>query len=394
MKTATIIIPTYNEKENISKIVPVLQEVFKSIKNWNINILVVDDSSPDKTADAVKKLQKKYKNLHLLLNKKKAGLGSAYLKGMARAFGDLKADVAFEFDADFSHDPKKIPELLKKIDEGYDLVLGSRYVKGGSIPDNWGLHRKLLSRVGNLVIMLILTDFRIRDWTAGYRAISKKVYEAVYKEMSSERFSGYTFQIGFLHKTVRKGFKVAEVPINFIDRTIGESKLGAEYIKNTLIYIVKVRIQEIIKNRVFKFAFVGGIGTLVQLLSLIIFRAILPEFSWFFWTKFLLATLMAIEMAIISNFIWNNLWTFSDRKLKTSQIPSKFIQFNLASLGSVLIQLVINSSGEFLIGLHDLFKLPILGFMVDTGLIFAITGIIIGLFWNFFAYSKFIWRKK
>lgn len=394
MKKAVIIIPTYNERENIAKMIPTLQEVFKKIKNWQMEILVVDDTSPDKTYELVKDLQKKHKNLHLLVNKKKAGLGGAYLKGMAKAFGELKAEVIFEFDADFSHDPNKIPELLKKIDDGADLVLGSRYVKGGSIPENWALYRKFLSIVGNMVIMTVLTDFRIRDWTAGYRAISKKVYEAVHKEMSSERFSGYTFQIGFLHKTVRKGYKVAEVPIDFVDRTIGESKLGAEYLKNTLLYIFKVRIEEIINNRIFKFAFVGGIGTLVQLLSLTILRFLMPEFSFFFLTKFLLATLLSIELAILSNFILNNLWTFADRKLKLSQFPSKFIQFNIASMGSIIIQLIVNASGENLIGLFSLFTLPFINFTVDTGLVFALTGIVIGLFWNFFAYNTFIWKKK
>ena len=394
MQKAIVIIPTYNEKENISKMIPVLQEVFKKIKNWEMHILVVDDTSPDKTYETVERLQKSNKNLHLLINKQKAGLGKAYLKGMEMAFGQLKADLVFEFDADFSHDPNKIPQLLKKIDEGFDLVLGSRYVKGGSIPDNWGLHRKILSMGANILTATVFTNFSIRDWTAGYRAIKKQVFEAVHDEMKSERFSGYAFQIGFLHKTVRNGFKVAEVPIHFIDRTIGESKVGVEYIINTLIYIFRARAREISENRIFKFAFVGGIGTLVQLTSLTIFRALLPQFAIFFLTQFLFSTLLAIELAILSNFILNNLWTFADRKLKQSQYVSKFLQFNLASMGSVLIQLVINSGGEMLVGLHNLFTLSLINFTVDTGIVFAITGIIIGLFWNFFAYNRFIWRKK
>ncbi len=394
MKKAIVIIPTYNEKENIRKMVPVLEKVFAKIKNWKMELLVVDDTSPDKTYEEVASLSKKYKFVNLLVNKQKAGLGGAYLKGMDHAFHKLGADVVFEFDADFSHDPEILPSFLNMIDNGYDMVLGSRYIAGGSIPEDWGWYRKFLSIVGNLIIMVVLTDFKIRDWTTGYRAITKEVYESVYQELSSERFSGYTFQIGFLHKAIRRGFKVAEVPLKFVDRTIGESKLGAEYIKNTLLYIFKARIKEILASRIFKFAFVGGIGTLVQLITLTLFRAMLPEFSYLFVTKFLLATMMAIEMAIISNFVLNNLWTFADRKLKTSQIPSKFIQFNIASMGSILIQLVINSLGEMLIGLHDLFTLPIINFTIDTGLIFAVTGILIGLFWNFFAYNRFIWKKK
>lgn len=394
MKKAVVIIPTYNEKDNVPLVLEALDKVFTKIKSWDMQVLIVDDTSPDKTYEVVKKLQKKYKFLDLVINKKKAGLGGAYLKGMDYAFNKLKADVCFEFDADLSHDPKILPLFLEKIDLGYDLVLGSRYIKGGSIPEDWGLRRKFLSVVGNLTIMTVLTDFRIRDWTTGYRAIKKEVYQDVYQELNSERFSGYTFQIGFLHKTVRKGYKVAEVPLKFVDRTYGHSKLGNEYIKNTLLYIMKVRLDEIINHRIFKFAFVGGIGTLVQLTTLTIFRNIFPQFAFLFFTQFLFSTLLSIEMAILSNFILNNVWTFADRKLKKEQYVSKFIQFNIASLGSVLIQLIVNSGGELLIGLHDLFKLPIIAMTIDTGMIFAITGILIGLFWNFFAYNKFIWKKK
>lgn len=394
MKKAIVVIPTYNESKNVGPVTEKLQEVFKKITDWKMEILIVDDTSPDKTYEVVQDLQKKQKNLHLVINQKKAGLGGAYLRGFKEAFGKLDADVVFEFDADLSHDPTKIPDFLKMIDDGYDMVLGSRYIPGGGIPNDWGFHRKFLSIVGNIVIMTVLTDFRIRDWTGGYRAITKKVYNDVHKEMDSERFSGYTFQIGFLHKAVRKSYKVGEVPFKFVDRTEGESKMGGEYIKNTLIYILKVRLEEIIKNRFFKFAFVGGIGTLIQLISLTVLRAIIPDFNWLFFTKFLTATLISIELAIISNFILNNLWTFADRKLDSKTIPSKFIQFNIASTGSIIIQFIVNFLGEKLIGLKPLFNLPIINFNVDSGLIFAMTGIIIGLFWNFFAYNTFIWKKK
>ena len=394
MKKAIIVIPTYNESKNVGPVTQQLQAVFKTIKDWKMEILVVDDTSPDKTYEVVEQLQKKQKNLHLVINKKKSGLGGAYLRGFKEAFGPLGADVAFKFDADLSHDPTKVPKFLKKIDQGYDMVLGSRYIEGGGIPEDWGIDRKFMSIVGNLIIMTVLTDFSIRDWTGGYRAVTKKVYESVHKELGSERFSGYTFQIGFLHKAVRKGFKIGEVPFKFIDRTEGESKLGSEYVKNTLIYIFKVRIEEIIKSRFFKFAFVGGIGTLIQLTSLTILRSLIPELKWLFFTNFLLSTLISIEIAIISNFILNNLWTFADKKLNPKQIPSKFIQFNIASTGSIIIQFIVNFFGESTIGLKPLFALPLIGFMIDTGLIFAMTGIVIGLFWNFFAYNKFIWNSK
>jgi dolichol-phosphate mannosyltransferase len=159
-------------------------------------------------------------------------------------------------------------------------------------------------------------------------------------------------------------------------------------------YIIKVRIEQLLQSKVFKFVMVGGFGALVQLMSLQLYRFLLPEFQISILTKYLLATLLSIETAIVSNFIFNNIWTFSDRKLKPAQIPSKFVQFNLTSMGSLLIQLAIAAAGQQFIGIFDLFTLPILNVVVDTGMVFAVVGILVGMFWNFFAYTTFIWKKK
>jgi len=188
-----------------------------------------------------------------------------------------------------------------------------------------------------------------------------------------------------LHKTVREGCEVAEVPVESVDRTQCVSKLGSEYIKNTLMYIFKARFQEIIKHRVFKFVVVGGFGAFIQLTTLQIWRIFLP---------FQIAFFLSVECAIVSNFFWNNLWTFSDRKLHPSRWPKKFLQFNIASSGSLIIQQIVALVGEFGIGLFALFTLPIIKFTVDTGTVYAMVGIFMGLFWNFFAYNKFIWKKK
>jgi len=384
MKTGIVIIPTYNERENIQKVVPALEDIFKKAPNWDLGILVVDDTSPDKTYDAVMDLQKKYKNLHLFVNKKKSGLGGAYLKGMDQAFHHLNADVVFEFDADLSHDPLKIPEFLKKIDEGYDMVLGSRYIAGGGIPQDWGWHRKLLSVWGNFFINVVLADFRIRDWTGGYRAITKPVYDAVIKDMQSERFTGYTFQIGFLHKAVQRNFKIAEVPFHFVDRTIGESKMGMDYIKNSLIFILKVRAKDIMSNRLFKFVVVGGLGATIQFIALFLFSKV---------TSFLVADFFAIEIAILSNFLINNSWTFSDRKLRLAEYPIHFLKFNIASAGSIIIQLIVAFVGKSLFGTGNLFFIPVVGTGFSLKYVYAGVGILLGMIWNFFAYNTFIWRK-
>lgn len=384
-KKACVIIPTYNEAGNIELTVKQLQEIFKQVADWQMQILVVDDSSPDKTSDKVRTLQKEYSNLHLLINKTKDGLGSAYLKGMDYAFDKLQAEVVFEFDADLSHDPKKIPLFLAKIDEGYGLVIGSRYIPGGSIPRDWGLHRKFLSRGGNIVIKTILTNFSISDWTTGFRAITKETFQKISPEMREQRFSGYTFQIGFLYKAVQKKIKIAEVPFHFIDRTIGESKIGPEYIINSLIFLGKTRVLELMQTRIFKFLVVGSVAAGLQLVLLEVWRKLF---------SYQLANIFAIECAIIFNFILNNFWTFKDRKLKLKQVPLKFIQFNLTSAGSILIQLLVAFLGVTFIGIKEVLVLPIIHYLLDTGPIFSAVGIIIGMFWNFFAYNFFIWKKK
>lgn len=376
-QTVVIIIPTYDEKGNIGRAIDQLEKVFQEVPlKYDMRILVVDDSSPDGTAAEVKDKIREFKNVYLLINKKKMGLGGAYLSGMKYAVETLNPDIFFEFDADLSHDPKLVPQFLEKLEQGYDLVLGSRYIKGGAIPNNWGLKRKFYSVVGNMIIMTVLTDFRIRDWTTGYRAITRRVYDKVCPLLGEERFFGYTFQIGFLHKTVRAGFKVGEVPLKFVDRTLGRSKLGAEYIKNTLIYIFKARLLEFV--RFFKFLAVGGTGLFIQTIL-----------YWFlgFGIKILspsLATIVGGQMAILSNFILNNVWTFKDRKIadvKTGLV--KLVQFYLTSnIAVLLIQGGTMRIGEAVVG-----QTPpwIHGFYVLS--------MILTLIFNFTVYNKYIWKK-
>ncbi len=405
---AIIIIPTYNEKPNITKLLPRIDTVRKKISDWDLEVLVVDDSSPDGTAEAVESLQKKYPYLHLLINKNKSGLGGAYLKGMAHAFGKLKADVVFEMDADLSHDPKKVPEFLAALDAGADMVLGSRYIPGGSIPSNWGWHRKFLSVAGNNIISLVLWSRAVKDWTGGYRAIRKSVYNKVHTELeASARFTGYTFQIGFLLKAIRGGFKIAEVPFHFIDREVGESKLGTEYIVNTLRYILSTRVREIMQMRLFKFVIVGGVGFLVNTIFFNIFK------YFGLWTSLsttfgipaqhgllelilsdqALAVILSAELAILSNYLWNNLWTFQDRQIHgiVSHL-SKFAQFNLGSVGSIFIQYVVMQTSLRLFGVFTL--LTLFGLPIASDNLYLAAGVIIGMVWNFSIYSLVIWRKK
>lgn len=395
MKRAVVIIPTYNERGNIEKTIATVSAVFSTIKTWDMQILVVDDTSPDKTYEVVDAIAQKNKRVHLLINKKKSGLGGAYIAGMRKAFYEMDATAVFEFDADLSHDATKIPLFLKSLDAGSDMVLGSRYIPGGSMPNDWAVHRKILSVGANMLIRLVFMDFKIKDWTSGYRAIRKEVFEAVVPEIDSDQFSGYTFQIGFLYHAKRKGFKIdPDIAYNFIDREVGQSKIGPEYIKNTLHFIFKMRIGEIMKSKFFKFALVGGLGAAVQFMSLVFFRSILPDFNWGFVTQYLTALFLSTEVAVLSNFILNNSWTFAQEKIKAAQLIPKFLQFNVASTGSIIIQLIVGTLGEKLLGLFTLFTVPIINMKIDTGHIYVVLGILLGMVWNFFAYTKFIWKKK
>lgn len=370
-----IIIPTYNEKGNIEKLISILQEdIFPKIKNHTMSILVVDDSSPDGTAEEVKKLMGKWGNIDLDIGEKH-GLGAAYVRGMTYAIDKMKADILFEMDADLSHDPKKIPEFLKKIDEGYDMVIGTRYTQGGSIPNNWGLHRKLYSIFGNLLVRTILMRFKIHDWTGGYRALKKEVFLKEKHELTD--FKGYTFQVSFLHKTVRDGFKVGEVPIQFTDRTLGRSKIAPrEYIIDLLVYIIRARIRELIKGRFGKFLMVGGIGFIINALVL---RTLVEFGNWHPAS----ANLVGASIAIFSNYNLNNIWTFKERQ--STSITSYLLKligfYASSSFGVVCIQ-----TGTIFVGTHVIGQ--------QYYFIYFLIGTFFLLIWNFTIYNKIIWRKK
>lgn len=172
-----IIIPTYNERENLSSLIAALQKQFERIKH-EMHVLVVDDSSPDGTADVVRKLQASHTNLHLLMGRKQ-GLGVAYIRGMRHAMDALGAEVVYEMDADFSHKPEDVPQLMAAIDQGADFVIGSRYVTGGTIPREWGWFRRLNSRFGNLVARYVAGIYSVRDCTAGFRAIRASTLSSI-----------------------------------------------------------------------------------------------------------------------------------------------------------------------------------------------------------------------
>lgn len=315
-----IIVPTYNERENIVGLIEALHGQFASLRH-DMNILVVDDNSPDGTADAVRGLQQLFPELQLIEGRK-AGLGAAYIRGMTHAIEQMAAEVVFEMDADFSHKPEDVPRLMAEIDAGADFVIGSRYVKGGSIPENWGFLRRLNSLGGNFVARYLAGIYRVRDCTAGFRAIRSSVLRDI--DFSRLRIQGYAFQVALLHAAVTDGARVVEVPVDFVDRTQGESKLGLSDIIEFVENAWWIRLQS---SRTFiKFAVVGAVGVVVNLgfFTLLLGMGL---------NKFL-ASPIAIEISIVANFLFNNYWTFRGRKTK-DRVRIKGLKFNAVSLAAL-----------------------------------------------------------
>ena len=246
MKIAKIVVvlPTYKERENIGRLIPELLGQFKKIPQHDFQILVVDDNSPDGTGEKVRRLSKLQSNqdkIHLLAGKKR-GLGAAYIRGFKYALNNLKADVAVEMDADFSHRPDELPKLIEQIDKGADFVIGSRYVKSGKVPKNWNFFRKANSRWGNRFARYIAGIDNVRDCTSGFRAIRRQVLEKI--DLDKLKVRGYSFQMNLLYKAFVNGAKIKEVPINFQERTWGHTKIGPSDIVEFMWNSLKLRLEQ------------------------------------------------------------------------------------------------------------------------------------------------------
>nr|WP_231375778.1 polyprenol monophosphomannose synthase [Corynebacterium aquatimens] len=224
-----VIIPTYNEVENL----PIIAERVRSATP-QVDILVVDDNSPDGTGDKADELAAADEHIHVLHRKVKDGLLGAYLAGFEYGL-ENGYQVLCQMDADGSHAPEQLHLLLDEIDRGADLVIGSRYVRGGKAV-NWPRERYLLSKMGNLYISLALGG-DIKDMTAGYRAFRREVLEAI--DLDSLSRKGYIFQVQLADAAINEAFDVREVPITFVDRELGESKLDASFAKDSLIEVTK-----------------------------------------------------------------------------------------------------------------------------------------------------------
>lgn len=235
-----VIIPTYNEKENIQNILKAVLDL-----EGGFEVLVVDDGSPDGTADLVKQSQLESNNrIHLLEREGKLGLGTAYIAGFKYGL-ENGYDYMFEMDADFSHNPQDLPRLLEACTTGKaDMSVGSRYIKGGGVK-NWGLDRLILSRGASFYVQLV-SWMPVKDPTAGFKCYSRKVLETI--DLDRIRFIGYAFQIEMKFAAYTSGFKIVEVPIIFADRELGTSKMNLSIITEAITGVIQMRMKTLFKK--------------------------------------------------------------------------------------------------------------------------------------------------
>ncbi len=227
---ATVCLPTYNEAENVERMV-------RALVAEGVRVLVIDDNSPDGTGRLADGLAAELDAVDVLHRERKEGLGPAYLAGFRRALAD-GAELILEMDCDFSHEPKDVARLTARAEEGADLVLGSRYVPGGKIP-NWGLLRRFISRGGCVYAQLWL-QARVRDLTGGFKCYRREVLEAI--DLDAIDAKGYAFQIETTYRALRKGFTVAEVPITFVDREEGGSKMSKSIVLEAIWKVPALRL--------------------------------------------------------------------------------------------------------------------------------------------------------
>jgi dolichol-phosphate mannosyltransferase len=234
MSRALVVIPTYNEAANVRNLIP---EILRM--DSGLEILVVDDSSPDGTADVVKELMASDPRVHLVQRQEKSGLGTAYVVGFRYAIEHC-FDYVFEMDADHSHDARELPNFLAMMNE-YDLVIGSRYRNGVRVL-NWPVQRLLLSYFANVYTRLI-TGLPVKDATGGFKCFRRKVLESI--DLDSVKSNGYAFQIEMTYKAWKKGFRVHEIPIVFMDRRVGTSKMSKSIVYEAVFMVWKLRLRSL-----------------------------------------------------------------------------------------------------------------------------------------------------
>ena len=320
---ACVVLPTYNEAENIESITKAIFSMQSNIPTHELYVIVVDDNSPDGTQEIVKQQMQQFPQLHLVTGNK-VGLGDAYKRGISFAIKTFNPDLLLQMDADGQHDPKLIPEFINLANNDFSLVIGSRFIDGGKTPD-FSIWRKFLSILGNWLVRNLGGVKHVKDCTSGFRCIKANlISKCDFNYLSTK---GYSFQSSLVYELIRHGAKPIEIPIIFKDRVKGQSKLTLADQIEFLINIGKITFHK--SEDFIKFCCVGLVGAIVNIGSYLLLerRFQIPS---------QVAINIAIEISIVSNFFFNNYWTF---KKRTKKLPTfiRLVIFNIVSLVTTVI---------------------------------------------------------
>jgi dolichol-phosphate mannosyltransferase len=372
MDKIVIVMPAWNEAENIKRMIEELvKREFPTI-DADMQLLVVDNHSTDGTAEIVGDASKAYKHVHII-QQDKPGLGWAYVRGMQYAVKELNADAVMEMDADFQHPPRFVKPMVDAYLDGAEYVIGSRYIKGGSVPKEWAVSRRAISFFGNLFIRTVLVNFKIHDLTTGFRLTKVK---GVLDKIELEKLRNldrFAYKVDLLYQSMKNSKKTVEVPLEFASRTSDKSKFNWKEMVSTFKLAIILGIKD--KIKIIKFGTVGFVGFIVNFTFLRVFRLLgLNE---------VLVWLFATELAIVNNYLFNNIWTFKENEIKGLKATIiKFLQFNLTSAGALVIQSIAGPIGTRLIGQKYDF------------IVLAIVVAFLVLPYNYLMYTKVIWKKK
>ncbi len=364
-KNISVVLPTYNESEYIHI---TLEQIFlnqENLKNYKLSVLVVDDNSPDNTARLVRQLQQQYSDLHLI-NGEKKGLGDAYKRGIKYALKNLEADLIIQMDADGQHDPSLIKKFVDLSNE-YDVIIGSRFIKGGKTPD-FSTRRLFLSKMGNFLVRYLGGAYLVRDCTSGYRVLKRDVLEKC--NLSSFPTKGYSFQSWLICELLKQGAVIKESPIIFEKRKAGGSKLSFADQFEFMVNILRIRFNN--SEDFIKYCLVGSSGVFVNL------------GIYYFLTRFInlpitISSPIAIELSIISNFILNNYWTFKSRQSQKS-IGIRILNFHIVAGVAGIMNYLSFLLIVYLLEINDL--------------IAVVLGIAIGIIFNYAGNSLWTFRKE
>jgi len=344
----SVIIPTYNERDNLEELFRRIHEALTGVSDYEI--IVVDDNSPDGTAEEARRLSFRYP-VKVLVRPGKLGLSSAVMDGLKLANGDLIAVM----DADLQHPPELLPELYRRIEEGCDIAIASRYVRGGSVA-NWSFTRKIISKGSILLAWILLPRVRwVRDPASGYFMLRREVIEG--RDLNPRGFK-------ILMEILVKGnySRICEVPYTFGLRRRGVSKLGTKVIMSYILHVLEL------SPPIVRFAIVGAVGTLVNLGVLWFLRYAMDVIHE-------VASAIAIEVSLLSNFVLNDIWTF--RKRRRAGIAQSVIRYHLANMAGILTQYSVSVALFRLVSLESLLS--------------QFIGILVGFLVNYFLSKRIVW---